>query len=99
MKADPTICGVKFSGAVGRYVESVGATEVDGHGGRRVNDERGRRRPDGGGNGADVDVEAFAIYVGLDEAHAGIGFESVLADSGLAKRGAGSVVGDGRVAD
>jgi hypothetical protein len=37
MKADPAIRGVKFTGAIGRDVKSVGATEVDGDGGRCVN--------------------------------------------------------------
>lgn len=70
MKADPAERSAKGAGAIGSDLKRVGAAEIDGDGGRCVHDEGARRRPDRGVNGADVELNAFAICIGLHEAEA-----------------------------
>ena len=87
MEADPAERGANGAGAVGGNLESVGTAEIDGHSRRSVDNELARRSPDGGVNGADIELKAFVVWIDLKEADAGIGIDLNFAEIAIGERG------------
>src|ERR1700739_2156833 len=99
MKPDPAERGVNAAGTIGCDLKRIGAAQVDGDGGGRVDDECAGRSPDRGMNGADVELNALAIHVGLDEAHARVGFNADFTEISLREGSARIAVGGDCLAD
>src|SRR5208283_714189 len=79
MKANPAESGANGAGTIRCDLERIRATQIDGDRRRSINNELAGRRPDGGVNGADVELKALVIWIGLQETDAGIGIDLNLA--------------------
>ena len=99
MEANPADGGANGAGAVGVDVKRVGTAEIDSDGGRGVDDELSGRSPDGGVDGADVELEALVIWIDLEETNAGIGIDANFAEIVFGERGAGNGIGGESLAD
>src|SRR6516162_2657930 len=75
LETDPAKRRAKRAGTIGSNCEGVSAAKVQGHGGGRVHNELTGGSPNGGANGADVELNAFVFFIGLQEAHTGIGLD------------------------
>ena len=99
METDPSNGGTNGAGAVGVDMKSVGAAQIDGDGGRSVDDELSGRSPNGSVDGADVELQALVVWIDLEQANAGIGINADFAEIVLRECGAGSGVGRESLAD
>ena len=79
MKAYPAESGANGARAIRANLKRIRTTQIDGHSRRCVDDELAGRRPDHGVNGADIELNAFVMIVGLQKTNAGVGLDLDLA--------------------
>ena len=65
MEADPAESGANGAGTVRGNLERVSTAEIDGDGGGRIHNELAGGSPDGGVNGADIELKAFVVRAGF----------------------------------
>src|ERR1700739_625611 len=99
MEADPAESGANSAGTVGGDLKGISAAEIDGDGGRRGHNKLSSRSPDGGMDGANIELEALVIVVGLQKTNAGIGIDFNFAEVVIGKESTGSGIGGESLAD